>query len=137
MAPISRSLSAKITLWKLLDNRIAERLAEMPHVQEAHARLRQLVAEAETVQARFELHRAGWREASIRNEQIERECEELRIRLTGALHFQLGPKSVQLIEFGLKPRLLTGRPKKSPEERPPPQAPADPAQDQQPKSQSP
>jgi hypothetical protein len=112
MAPNGNSFPAKITRWKLLDKRIEDRLSEMPHLQESRERLRQLIAEAEATQARFEVNRVAWRVDSERSAEITREAEDLRSRLTGALHYQFGPKNVELAEFGVKPR-RAGRPKKT------------------------
>jgi len=130
MPPIGSSFPAKTTRWRLLANRLSERLKEMPHLEEGHARLVELIAEAEALQARFELHRAGWREAAKRSEEITREGDELRSRLAGALHYQLGPKNMQLVEFGFKPRIKTGRPRKGAQSPVPdaaPKAAAEPA----------
>jgi hypothetical protein len=106
----------------------------------------QLITDAESLRASFELHRAGWRQAAQQSEEVARKGEDLRSRLTGALHFQLGPRNVELIEFGLRPRDKAGRRKKSaappsPEPTPPPKdkaeavEPAAPGQ-QQPASHS-
>lgn len=121
MPSIGSSVPAKISRWKLMDKRLQERLEEIPHLAEAHARLARLIAEAEASQARFEVHRVAWRKAAQETDAIAREADELRSRLSSALHFHFGSRNLQLAEFGLKPHARNGRPRKSARTAPSPE----------------
>lgn len=114
MAAQSQSQVAKIARWKLLETRLGERIAEMPHLAEAHAELQQTIAEAEALESKYKVQRVTWREVNKRRSELAEIGETLRTRLNGALLFELGPKNQQLEEYGLKPR-NTGRPRRGKE----------------------
>lgn len=125
MATQSQSQVAKIARWKLLETRLGERIAEMPHLAEAHLELQQTIAEAEALESRYKVQRVTWREVNKRRRELAEIGETLRTRLNGALLFELGPKNQQLEEYGLKPR-ITGRPRrKEPEAEPKPDVKAE------------
>ncbi len=111
MAAQSQSQVAKIARWKLLETRLGERIAEMPHLAEAHQELQQTIAEAEALESKYKVQRVTWREVNKRRSELADIGETLRTRLNGALLFELGPKNQQLEEYGLKPR-NTGRPRR-------------------------
>jgi hypothetical protein len=116
MANTGRTQIGKIARWKLMEARLRERLAELPALAADHAELQRIIAEAEELESKFLLHRAGWQEAHVKRVAIATAGETLRSRMALALQYQLGPKNKQLVEFGLRPR--PGRPAKkgTPEE---------------------
>ena len=117
MANKGRTQIGKIARWKLLEARLRERLSEIPALTADHAELQRTIAEAEELEAKFQLHRGAWMDANARRTEIATAGETLRSRIALALQYQLGPKSKQLVEFGLRPR--AGRPsqkKGTPEE---------------------
>lgn len=124
MAAQSQSQVAKIARWKLLEARLRERLAEMPHLTEAHGELHEIITEAEALESQYKVQRVTWRKVNERRRELAENGEILRTRLSGALLFELGPKNQQIEEFGFKLR-VTGRPRRKdePEPEPKPEAP--------------
>jgi hypothetical protein len=117
MANKGRTQIGKIARWKLLEARLRERLAELPALAADHDELQRTIVEAEELEATFQFHRGAWQEAHAKRTAIATAGETLRSRIALALQYQLGPKSKQLVEFGLRPR--PGRPsqkKDTPEE---------------------
>jgi type IV secretory pathway VirB10-like protein len=126
MAVQSQSQVAKIARWKLLEARLRERLAEMPHLTEAHGELHGIITEAEALESQYKVQRVTWRKVNERRRELAELGETMRTRLSGALLFELGPKNQQIEEFGFKLR-VTGRPRRKEEPEPEPTKPDTPA----------
>jgi len=110
MANKGRTQIEKIARWKVLESRLGERLAEVPALAEDHAELQRLIAEAEALEAKAELHRAAAQEATVKRNEIAVAGEVLRSRMVLVLQYRLGSTNKQLLEFGVRPRV--GRKKK-------------------------
>lgn len=117
MANTGRTQIQKIARWQLLENRLGERLAEVPALAEDHAELQRIIAEALALEAKSELHRAGAQEVTVKRGEIAKTGETLRSQIVLALQYRFGPRNKQLMEFGVRPR-AGGTRKKT--ETPPP-----------------
>ena len=90
--------------WKLLANAVRPLLAQAPELTDQHAQLEALIAEADGLANLQEEMRAKLRQSTHRRQEVEREGEELRLRMTAALQNRLGFKSDELLTYGIAPR---------------------------------
>jgi septal ring factor EnvC (AmiA/AmiB activator) len=110
MANKGRTQIEKIARWKVLESRLGERLAEVPALAENLDELRRLIAEAEALEAKAELHRAAAQDATVKRNEVAAAGEILRSHMVLALQYRFGATNKQLLEFGVRPRV--GRKKK-------------------------
>jgi len=124
----AKSLSDKILRWELLEAKLAPLLDTMPHVKPVHAELVQLIADSKNLDFQVKGLKTGASKAAEDRRALVRTGDRLRSRLAAALSFEHGSTSVQLKEFGIRPR-PAGRRRTKPVPAPVPQpaAPASPA----------
>jgi len=90
--------------WKLMLSESRRLLAELPELADLHAELERLLAEAQKQSDRVKKLSAQRRIAARLCKEAMAAGTEVRLRLRGGLVHRFGPKSEQLIAFGLKPR---------------------------------
>lgn len=90
--------------WKLLSNAVRPLLEQAPELAGQHAQLEGLIREAEGLANQQEQMRARLRQSTHRRQEVEREGEELRLRMAAALQNRYGFKSDELLTFGIAPR---------------------------------
>jgi hypothetical protein len=104
-----------ITNWQLLNDNLKPHLAEMPQVQPLAAELEALIAQARGIDNDQEVARGRLRELTRRRQGAEKQGESLRRRMASFLRGTFGFTSEQLIQFGINPRPVKTRPRKSPQ----------------------
>jgi DNA repair exonuclease SbcCD ATPase subunit len=90
--------------WKLLANAVRPLLEKAPELTEQHGRLEALIQEADSLVNEQETLRARLRKTTHRRQEIERQGEELRQRLTAGVQNRLGFASDSLVGYGIAPR---------------------------------
>ena len=122
----ANSFSDKILRWELLEAKTAPLLDTMPHVRPVHADLVQLMADAKNLEFQVKGLKTAASKAAEDRRGLVKAGDRLRSRLASALAFEHGSTSVQLKEFGLRPR-PAGRTKTKRAPNPQPETPASPA----------
>jgi len=122
----ANSLSDKILRWELLETKLAPLLDTMPHVKPVHADLVQLLADAKNLEFQVKGLKTAASKVAEDRRALVKTGDRLRSRLASALAFEHGSTSVQLKEFGLRPR-PAGRTRTKPAPNPQPETPASPA----------
>src|SRR4051812_34777658 len=87
--------------WKLLANAVRPLLEQAPELTEQQARLEELIREADGLVNQQEEMRAKLRQATHRRQEVEREAEDLRMRITAALQNRFGFGSDALLTYGV------------------------------------
>jgi hypothetical protein len=95
--------------WKLLANAVRPLLERAPELGGQHAQLEALIVEADGLVNQQEEMRASLRQSTHRRQEVEREGEELLLRMTAALQNRFGFKSDELLAYGIAPRQNRGR----------------------------
>jgi len=108
------ALYRKRTQWEEITGNLGKHLDQLPHVKGHYDALVRKVKESRELERQVDTLQGRLAEALERLDQIALEGEQLRGRLTAALQAEFGFESVRLHEFGLKPRRLRGRRKKTP-----------------------
>jgi hypothetical protein len=100
----------------------------MPHIKPVHAELVQLLADAKALEFQVQGLKTGASKVAEDRRAMVKAGDRLRSRLASALAFEHGSTSVQLKEFGIRPR-PAGRTRTKPAPAPnqQPAVPASPA----------
>jgi len=118
-----KSFGERIKSWREMQGNLKSQLGDVPYLKEAHDQLEQGIASAEDLQLRLIALRANVKDAVLQKQVLIQGNDDLHARIGAALHFQHGPASAALIQFGLKPRVSRKRTKaKPPTDTPPPAA---------------
>jgi hypothetical protein len=117
----AKTLGAKAVNWELMRNSIKPHLVEMPHLQELHDGLDEVIGEAKILDSQQEAARGSARDFTRKRQEIEQRGESLRRRVAAHLRGTFGFASDQLVQFGVNPRPRQTKPRKA---APPPAAPA-------------
>lgn len=114
----AKVFSQKVVGWQLLADTLSPELATKPHLQGLYDELVDVIEEARLLVANQETARAQLMD-TVRNRQaLELKGDGIRSRLSSFLRGELGPKSRQLVRFGVPP--LAGPRRPEPAEPPPP-----------------
>ncbi len=125
-----RTFTVLVQEWRLLIEHARPLLAAAPHLAEHYAALEAVVQQGEAFQALDEMARAQRRSATQRRREMTAQGVDLRARLAGGLVQKYGPKSEELIAFGVGPRprkLNRGKKEETPVPAPVPPVPPAPA----------
>jgi hypothetical protein len=121
MSTKRQSFGEKIKSWREMQGNLKSQLGTAPYLKDAHDQLEQGIASADDLQLRLIALRGSLADAVRQKRTLIRSNESLHTRIGAALHFQHGPASAELIQFGLKPRAVRKKAKpKPPAETPPP-----------------
>lgn len=94
----------KIGTWDTMNKNLRDCLTEIPYLAEDQEALDRLLARSRSLEAQQGMYIASLREVNRQRVEIEREGDELRNRLAGALRHKFGETSMRLFAFGLKPK---------------------------------
>jgi len=123
MSTQRKSFGERIKSWREMQGNLKSQLADVPYLKETHDQLEQGIASADDLQLRLIVLRSTLQDASRQKKALIKSNDDLHTRIGAALHFQHGPASAALIQFGLKPRVSRKRTKaKPPTDTPPPAA---------------
>jgi hypothetical protein len=100
----ANSFADKTLRWELLETKLAPLLDTMPHVKPVHAELVQLLADAKALEFQVQGLKTGASKVAEDRRALVKAGDRLRSRLASALAFEHGSTSVQLKEFGIRPR---------------------------------
>jgi len=121
MSTQRKSFGERIKSWREMQGNLKSQLGDVPYLKETHDQLEQGIASAEELQLRLITLRGTLQDASRQKKALIKANDDLHTRIGAALHFQHGPASAALIQFGLKPRAVRKRTKtKPPADTPPP-----------------
>ena len=115
MALDSRAGSAVIGRWKVMNGNLQAQLETMPQLAGKHTEMVRMTTEAETLENRQALLKADLQELNRQRRDLVKKGEDMRNRIGAILKAEHGFTSERLLEFGLKPRRLRGRGKKTTE----------------------
>jgi chromosome segregation ATPase len=116
MASNGRTYQEVVGRWKILVTSLGLQLTAMPQLVNRHARMSELMAQAESLEARQAQLKADLQELNRQRRDLVRTGEELRGRIGAVLRAEHGFTSERLLEFALKPKRLGTRVRKAPEE---------------------
>jgi len=119
----ANSLANKVLRLELLQTNLAPLLDSMPHVKPVYAELVQLLADAKSQEFQLQTMKVDASKVVANRQALVKSADQLRSRIASALAFEHGATSVQLKEFGLRPRKPGGRKKKVPPSPTPTPAP--------------
>jgi hypothetical protein len=121
------ALNRKRSQWEGITGNLGSRIDQIPHLKGLYESLVASTRQSLDLERQINTLQGRLGEALERLDQVAAEGEKIRGRLTAALQAEYGFESPQLHDFGLKPRRLRGRRKKTPEAEapaPPPENPA-------------
>jgi len=107
-----RSFNDKLTRWEALNANLKPQLTDLPNLQKGQEDLERLLQKGLEVVAQQNQYTGLARQAVAEREELEKEGDQLVEFLAAGLRHALGPKSVKLHEFGLRPRNRGRKPKK-------------------------
>ncbi len=99
------SFADKVVSWNVLAMALEPLLADLEHARPAQGQLQQVLAEMRLVSEGMEAQRASLRTFSLRRQTLTNEGRKLRNVLAAILQGHFGPDNIELIRFGLKPRV--------------------------------
>jgi len=109
MANQRQSFGEKIKTWREMQGNLKPQLGDLPYLKDAHDQLEQGIGSAEDLQLRLITIRSQLADAVQQKRKLITTNNGLHDRIGSALHFQHGPDSKELIQFGLKPASRTRR----------------------------
>jgi predicted nucleic acid-binding Zn-ribbon protein len=116
MASSGKSYQEMLGRWKVMVTSLGPQLGTIPELSARHARLSQLMAQAEELEARQAQLRADLQEVNGRRRELAKVGEELRNRIGAVLRAEHGFTSERLLEFALKRKHIRSRSRKTNEE---------------------
>lgn len=121
MSAKRQSFGEKIKGWREMQGNLKSELDAVPYLKDSHDHLEQGIASADELQLRLIKIRGELADAVRQKRALIQTNDDLHARIGAGLHFQHGPTSTALIQFGLKPRAQPKKkPKTPPEATPPP-----------------
>jgi chromosome segregation ATPase len=117
MASNGKSYQEVVGRWKVMVTGLGSQLETLPELAARHARLSQLMAQAEDLEARQAQLKADLQELNGQRRTLVKTGEELRNRIGAVLRAEHGFTSERLLEFALKPKRVAVRGRKSAAER--------------------
>jgi hypothetical protein len=117
MASNDRSLSGRITRWRVLFQNTQEILPEVPHLEGDLLELRGITDEVSALRAERLTQEMKLREVTLKIRKLSKKADSIRGRIGASLKGKFGFDSVMLIQFGFTPRQkgIDREPKLSPE----------------------
>ena len=100
----NQSIEKTVADWEVLYGRLASEIAAMPHIVADRDALQALIAELNALDMEQELHKGALRETNQKRKELLQSGREVIARLAAALRARFGPKSEQLIRYGVKPQ---------------------------------
>ncbi|HYU33890.1 MAG TPA: hypothetical protein VEW48_17190 [Thermoanaerobaculia bacterium] len=110
-------LSKKLGNWDMLTTNVKPRLPELPQLVATVQELDSVIFEGRALQGVQETHRMQLRETTQRSKELERRGRSLRNRLVAGLQSAYGVDSLELLGYGINPRLPVKRNRLTKEER--------------------
>jgi len=104
---MSKRFKEKIVDGQVLFDNITPRLTDMPQLAADHTALGGTLAQARDLQGRQETVKGQLRDLNDQRQQVAKQTDDLRRKLTAGLKAVLGTDTLQLLEFGVRPRPLT------------------------------
>ena len=105
----ANSFSDKILRWELMAAKLAPLLDSMPHIKPVYDGFVQLATDAKNLEFQAKSLRTAASKTAEDRRGMVLSGDRLRSRLTSALAFENGPTSVELKEFGIRPRVAGKR----------------------------
>ena len=118
MASNDRSLSGRISRWRVLFQNTREILPEVPHLEGDLQELRGITDEVSVLRAQRMTQEAKLREITLKIRKLSKKGDSIRGRIGASLKGKYGFDSLLLIQFGFTPRQkgIDRDPKLSPED---------------------
>jgi len=110
-------LSKKLGTWDMLTMNVKPRLPELSQLEPTVRELDSVIFEGRLLQGIQETHRKQLRETTQRSKDLERRGRSLRNKLVAGLQSAYGVDSLELLGFGVNPRLPTKRNRPTKKER--------------------
>jgi hypothetical protein len=107
MAP--ESLSKNIGTWDMLTMNVKQRLPELSQLEPTVKELETVIFEGRELQGTQEIHRKQLRETNQRSRDLVRRGRSVRNKLVAGLQSAYGVESLELLGFGVQPRLQKRR----------------------------
>jgi len=98
-------LTKKIGTWDVLTMNVKPRLPELPQLEPTVKELDAVIFEGRELQGLQEIHRKQLRETTQRSKELARRGRSARNRLVAGLQSAYGVDSLELLGFGVPPRL--------------------------------
>lgn len=98
-------LSKDIGTWDMLSMNVRPRLSDLPQLEPTVKELDSVIFEGRLLQGVQETHRKQLRETNQRSRELARRGRSLRNKLVAGLQSAYGVESLELLGFGLPPRL--------------------------------
>jgi len=112
------SLSLYLGTWYMLSTNVKPRLAEeLSHLEPTVQELDTVIFEGRALQGVQETHRKQLRETTQRSKELARRGRSIRNRLVGGLQMAYGVDSLELLGYGVQPRLQQKRKRLTKEEK--------------------
>ncbi|HEX7180228.1 MAG TPA: hypothetical protein VF756_00190 [Thermoanaerobaculia bacterium] len=89
--------------WERLDRKLEQYMADFPHLEAPHLRLREMIGLGAELVAQQALHTAGKQEATQRLQELLAEGRKLVTFLRTGVKQHYGNRSEKLAEFDLQP----------------------------------
>ena len=99
------SVSKKLGAWEALSANVRSHLEGLPHLVGTLEALDALILEAKELQAKQDVYRRQLRELTAESRDLGRRGASLRNKLIAGVQSVYGVESMQLVEFGVNPRL--------------------------------
>ncbi|HEX4964730.1 MAG TPA: hypothetical protein VF173_28215 [Thermoanaerobaculia bacterium] len=112
---MSDGKTAKVVIgrWKVMATNLQPQLDKLPQLAGKYAELVKMTSDAEALETRKAQLTADSQDVNHQHRDILKAGEDLRNRIGAILKAEVGFTSERLLEFGLKPKRLRGRGKKS------------------------
>jgi hypothetical protein len=104
MASNDRSLSGRITRWRVLFQNTREILPEVPHLEGDLQELRGIADEVSALRAERLTQETKLREITLKIRKLSKKGDSIRGRIGAGLKGRFGFDSLLLIQFGFTPR---------------------------------
>lgn len=100
----STTFQIQLSRWDALNTNLKPRLQELPELGKVQKQLEETLAEGLTLAAQQNQLTAALRDLVVRRNELEQRGTGLRQYVEAALRHELGPKSMKLVEFDVRPR---------------------------------
>ncbi len=100
----NHSIEKTVADWEVLHGSLASDIAAMPHIVADRDALQALIVELKALDREQELHKSALRETNQKRKELLGSGQDVIARLAASLRARFGPKSEQLIRYGIKPQ---------------------------------
>lgn len=108
----TETLSKEYGSWSALNANVKTRLPELAHLGDPVSEMDSLLGDIQELQSVQDVHRRQLRETTEKSRELLRRGRLLRNRLVAGVQSAYGHDSVQMVEFGIKPRVANKRNRK-------------------------